>query len=787
MNKSIVGIIIAYAVCGNAYGQYGTFPGESGVYVEVYNAQNDTWSNASSSHPNRYALPPEPGYTEFDTINLSTVAGKYYAIFAVIPSITDIDEIVINGDGNVIVGRNAFGSPATSFLSPTTNPGIAGCRNLDTLRTPSSDAIVKAYISGNIETFFAARRIIRLKCHNIRGQIISNPNNDIGAPASGRVECDNIFSPGSVTSQMVQLGVVDVSGNVTGVVRAVGGANLPNCIIGGTLSGAVEAADNGFFGVCDIGSVSSSGTITASRDMGFCLIHSSMNGLVDVDGDFDNYEVGGNSGGTVDVEGSILFEAKVGTLDGGAITVGGDIEKFTFTGNAFGGSISTGGELKELQVEGSWGANGSFQNYAPMTLSVPQNKLDLIHVVGDFVGDLAGYTLEHFFVDGNIYDYDTELAQVTTSDVTTSSNIKRFAAVGYPPSPLGQDESLLNLTAPTVGAFFVGNRLKEGLINLTNGVGEVFVNKGGLTVPAAFRLGEGLGSEAHLHFGYDIADPQRQGLKSKWAYLNHGIAGDSWDGEVSVGLGPTDLNRLILTENYTTLSDSIGGGAFGNSPFNFHQREEAPPAGENRDCNPYQLEVVDVGRSEELRSVVISHYGPVYVVTENTDPIALCDEIDTGPHFRVEFLPWMDVNPAWVDRTSLFEVDLCETSYDDPITLSRTVKLVAKDNNAKGFKAAGTWRIRPLAGRVKSGGYYNPDVEYDSSVVSGDLGGAGDYSWYQFDVRLVLQPGVFALDSGNGVQASDLSQWIDTPYETNADGETDSQDFIDMAEQYTGN
>ena len=488
--------------------------------------------------------------------------------------------------------------------------------------------------------------------------------------------------------------------------------------------------------------------------------------------------------GTVQTTGSaVLHNLEMGHLNGGEIISASDLDLLTINGDAY-GKLDVQDVIKTIDIFGTWGSDGF--GYKLMEV-INADSITTLEVAGDFLGDLAGIGLDRFFVDGNIYDYDTNLAKLTTSDVTTSSNIKRFAAVGYPPSPLGQDESLLNLTAPTVGAFFVGNRLKEGLINLTNGVGEEFEDKYGFTVPAEFRLGEGLGSEAHLHFGYDIADPQRQGLESKWAYLNHGIAGDSWDGEVSVGLSPTDLNRLILTENYTTLSDSIGGGAFGSSPFNFHQREEAPPAGENRDCNPYQLEVVDVGRSEELRSVVISHYGPVYVVTENTDPIALCDEIDTGPHFRVEFLPWMDVNPVWVDRTSLFEVDLCETSYDDPLSLLHAVRLVAKDDNAKGFKAAGTWRIRPLAGRVKSGGYYNPDVEYDSSVVSGDLGGAGDYSWYQFDIRLVLQPGVFALDSGNGPTSLDLASWITEPFETNADGETDSQDFIDMAEQYTGN
>jgi len=248
-----------------------------------------------------------------------------------------------------------------------------------------------------------------------------------------------------------------------------------------------------------------------------------------------------------------------------------------------------------------------------------------------------------------------------------------------------------------------------------------------------------------------------------------------WFGTISVG--PIDLTgpiELDYTSYYTALSSELGGGAVGLAPFNFHQRETAPGAGQSMDCNPYQKETRVLGRPDTLDSVDISHYGPIYVVGD-------------GPHFRVEFLPWMDVNQTWVDRTSLFEVDFSATSNSSGST-NRIARIKSTDANTKGFKAAGTWRIRPIPGKVKCAGVTgNPDVRYVSSVVSGDLGAIGIWSWYQFDVSLELEPGVFALDSGNGVQSTDLTQWMLTPYETNADGETDTQDFVDLADQYTGN
>lgn len=254
--------------------------------------------------------------------------------------------------------------------------------------------------------------------------------------------------------------------------------------------------------------------------------------------------------------------------------------------------------------------------------------------------------------------------------------------------------------------------------------------------------------------------------------VNSGDTSDLWSGDVVVG-------SITLVPNYTTLSSELGGGQVGIAPFNFHQRTTAPGAGQTRDCEPYQGEVVmlpfDTGTNKNvpLADVRIRHYGPVFAD-------------GSGPHFRVEFKS--DVLPSsWVDRTSLFEIDTDETATS-ALTAHRDVVIEGTALNGNGFTAAGRWRIRPLAGKVRSGDVVgNPDVAWDSNVESGDLGsGMGtQYDWYAFRVLLEAPEGGMLLDGGTS--ASDLTNWGVAPFEVNADGDTDTQDFSELADSYTGN
>lgn len=804
--KNVLKIATAVGLfSGFAAAQPAIVQGQSGVYVEQY--VNNQWSRVSN-FPDRYRLDqqgnPDPmqglSGVGLNQIAFSTVTGRNYSIFASSnASSTSIGDIDVSGDGIVTVGRyNTWPPQVTPGI---TNNFVPGCNNIDSISTLGGKSEWNVKIAGDLNGGFSAYRIVNLVCDDIRGAVINTLSNDPAAPAFGRIQCNNILSTGSVTSQVVTLSYIEVNGNVAGSVRAVGGGVLNNCIIDGALSGTVQAANGASLNQCTVGSVSSGGEILASGYMDKFLVkdNGNMDGLVQVTGHLKECGVGGNLGGVVDVAGSLFEIAKVGTLDGGAITVGGDIEFLWFTGSAFGGSVSTGGELKKILVDGSWGVNGStLSSYDPMSLSIPQNKLENIQVGGDFVGDLVGYTLDRFFVDGNIYGYDLNTQNVIPSNFTTTSDIRRFAAVSWPLSPLGQDEAMLNLTAPTVGAFYIGGFFEKGLVDLTNGIDVEFLNKIGSPEPTAFRLGGGMGVDAQFHFGFDASDPTRQGIASKLVYLNHRNNAEPWDGEVSVGLSPTDSNRTILDENYTILSGAIGGGgSFGNVPFNFHQRVAAPPVGESYDCNPYQTEVVHVNAVRSLDKVVISHYGPVYYSVEP-------DDLTPMP-FRIEFKPAFAPFPnsaSWVDRSDLFEV-LTETQNPDGTTTVwtntsdlqavRNRNIVIQGNSAKnnhGFEAAGTWRIHLKDEYFKCAGVFQtPVVKWVSGIQAENCSDSDGtvYSWYQFRVLLEAGGGGSLLQGGNGPEASDLSEWIIEPFETNADGETDTQDFIDMANVYTGN
>ena len=233
-----------------------------------------------------------------------------------------------------------------------------------------------------------------------------------------------------------------------------------------------------------------------------------------------------------------------------------------------------------------------------------------------------------------------------------------------------------------------------------------------------------------------------------------------------------------LLGDYTRLSGDpdVAGGSIGLAPFNFHQRVQAPPVGTAKDCDPYQTETVVVGSSENFREAKIWHYGPVY-----------CP--GTGPHFRVEYkLPFAEAN--WQDRTHLFKIKTTQTGTDAASAQRNVViRNDALAGNTTGFKSAGIWRIRPLAGKVLCGNVSgNPDVEYDSSVVSGDLGSTTgpQYSWYTFNVELEAPPGYLLLQDPGGPTPSDLLDWANAPYEVNADGQTDSGDFVDLVEAAGG-
>lgn len=231
---------------------------------------------------------------------------------------------------------------------------------------------------------------------------------------------------------------------------------------------------------------------------------------------------------------------------------------------------------------------------------------------------------------------------------------------------------------------------------------------------------------------------------------------------------------------YKALSHTFGGGAVGLAPFNFHQfAGPAPASRADLDCNPWHTEFIVVGDCEEVTSLnaaVIDHYGPVYAD-------------GSGPHYRIEFRPAFTApgNPTWYDVSAQFEVDTAATATSSTST-NRAVRIVPVPTNSNGFEAAGTFRFRPLDGKIKCAGVTgNPDVAYDSGIVSGDFGNTTSgtqHHWYQFRVGLSPCPGGSPLFENDRVNPSDIAAWIDEPFEVNMDGQICQQDLADLLAAY---
>ena len=243
-------------------------------------------------------------------------------------------------------------------------------------------------------------------------------------------------------------------------------------------------------------------------------------------------------------------------------------------------------------------------------------------------------------------------------------------------------------------------------------------------------------------------------------------------------LGDIEVGSITLAPDYEDLSNDIGDGAAGEAPYNFHQFEGPLSTGDVRNCFPHHTEQIFVGACEDVTSldeVIIDHYGPVYVD-------------GAGPHFRVEFKP--DFSLTWTPVTN-YIVDTSRTDMSDGGS-NRRIYLIGDTSGLTtyDFNSAGRFRIRPMPGKVKSAlglGSSNPDVQYNSSVVSGDEGSTmgTQYDWFQFRVRLSLCQSGMATFEGEQVNTADMTAWLVEPFEVNADGFTDIQDFIDMADAYT--
>jgi hypothetical protein len=402
-------------------------------------------------------------------------------------------------------------------------------------------------------------------------------------------------------------------------------------------------------------------------------------------------------------------------------------------------------------------------------------------------------------------------ATITANRIGASAFIERIEAEAIYADitcdePTAYIESIVTRSGNFVGSIRTSNTSTSApgvdSIDIAGDFDGEFIVENDLLVP--FRIGGSLMLDSVLSIGNGLEAPVEApteptiligdplGLQGQIiADANNGANG--WNHYVRVGAAgtaPVDLDGQLTTGPdaapfYKRLSSALGGGATGLAPFNFHQFTGPTPAiRAELSCNPHHQESVQVGDCgdfDELNEVIIEHYGPIYAVCVN-------GEEDTDPQFHVEFLTAIQPLPngtPWENVTHLFKVDFTRTS-DDNASTNRRAYLIPSGANKSGFNAAGIFRIRPITNRVKSAGVAgDPNVAYDSNVVSGDLGSTTtqQYDWYQFEVGFVTCPSE-SLFQGGQVASTDLVAWLDEPFEVNMDGETCSQDFDMMVDAY---
>lgn len=457
---------------------------------------------------------------------------------------------------------------------------------------------------------------------------------------------------------------------------------------------------------------------------------------------------------TIDVQGDFVDGTLALDSDLTTLTVGGDAT----------GSITVDGDVFSMTFDGHWGAlpSGSTTNYDSSTITIGGDVTGTISADGDFVGDLTAGTLADLEVAGGIYDWVS--GAVADADISVSDSVSSLSA-GEP--TLGSvTGNHFDLTANQVTTLVdIDGSYASGTTHLNDG----------LPYGALISISGSLDNDASIEVEYKSTDVDDVGLSGQ-VVINSEDQSGLWNGDVKVIKDSTTLTMDGSTP-YDYVSSELGVdplsgeslGAVGLAPFNFHQRTSAPPAGEDRDCDPYTGEAVFVGPSYRyLPEVRIRHYGPVYVDTA-------AEQYAYTVEFKSDVLP-----SSWVDRTELFMIDDSRTATDtNAIAPHRDIYLVPDGSKGNtGFEAAGRWRIRPndselmdpTNGPVKCADVDgNPDVDYSG--------------WYTFRVFLEATGGGLLLE--NGTTSFEMTEWGIAPYEVNADGETDSQDFTDLANSYS--
>ncbi|KAA0214334.1 MAG: hypothetical protein DYG94_07545 [Leptolyngbya sp. PLA3] len=292
-----------------------------------------------------------------------------------------------------------------------------------------------------------------------------------------------------------------------------------------------------------------------------------------------------------------------------------------------------------------------------------------------------------------------------------------------------QSDGELRITDVVEGSIDLDADL-EGSIVIYDGL------SGDITVPSG-----GLGGQILIN--------QQNGL-AEWS-------GDVVVGSTTLGPGETGDNEAPY---YGVLSSTLGGGAVGLVPFNFHPKDSAP----DHDS------VVTTGA---ISTVQIAHYGPV--------------SIDSGNGVRIYEATWAVPYPY----PSHAEVPLCYDPPGPPTTywqewdgegdfdVSVSGRVITITGDERTFTTGKAYQIIP-GGLVCAGIPGTPDVVYISNWF-----GAWDEDNDEFCDGLpetngygFLIPSKFDLNLSLELETGDVDAWLTEPVDLDDD---DDADVLDLA------
>ena len=383
--------------------------------------------------------------------------------------------------------------------------------------------------------------------------------------------------------------------------------------------------------------------------------------------------------GAIEVGGNITPQAPIAAYTGGigSIHTGQDLNATV---------VSRDGGIESIMVDGNLGSAGRPVIYA----SAPRGTfaLDTLIVNGtigtanstvdiDTAGSVRLIEADEIFADIDLELEPSQpgfLAGLTTRTGDFSGSLVARSLTGF------GGWSVAPCKVSIAGDLNAAVRFVNGIRNENPSGPEIDI-AGSLTTYASITTRAMFRNNPSLPAG-EIRIGAEQGLAGQIVIGSGNINDFPEPATVTVG----STNPFVITQNsrfYPDSFDSMGGGAIGIAPFNFHATESFPK----------HNELIELDAQHQLVRVVVRLYGPAFV---EAAPI----------HMIVEHLP--EGSSTWVDRSTDFYLEATESELD----ASR--ELVVHALTGQRFDA-GQWRLRPAPGTVKCAlAKGNPDVVFDS-------------------------------------------------------------------------